>query len=138
MAKDSGENKKNGRKEKDFLVVGLGASAGGVKVLQEFFAAMPPDSGMAFVVILHLAPDHESSLPQILQAQTTMPVVQVNEKHKVEPNRVYVISPNQQLEMVDGVIRPADVERPHGNRVAIDTFFVRSPRRMNAALSASC
>ena len=128
MAKDTGENKKNGsrksdKKKKDFLVVGLGASAGGVKALQEFFAAMPSNSGMAFVVILHLAPDHESSLPQILQAQTAMPVTQVNETYKVEPNRVYVISPNHQLEMVDGIIRPAEVKRPHGSRIAIDTFF---------------
>ncbi len=123
MAKDTVKKSEKQKPHGDFIVVGIGASAGGVKALQNFFAAMPADSGMAFVVILHLAPNHESSLPQILQTQTTMPVVQVNETHKVEPNHVYVISPNHQLEMVDGVIRPADVERPHGNRVAIDTFF---------------
>lgn len=109
--------------KKDFLVVGLGASAGGVKALQEFFATMPPNSGMAFAVVLHLSPEHESNLAQILQAHTVMPVIQVNETHKVEPNHVYVIPPNRQLELVDGVVRCTEsVEQP-GARVAIDVFF---------------
>ncbi len=119
---------KTGSKEtlptkKDFLVVGLGASAGGVKALQEFFASIPPNSGMAFVVILHLSPQHESSLPQILQAQTMMPVVQVKETYKVEPNNVYVIPPNSQLKMLDGNIYCAPPEAKTGARVAIDVFF---------------
>lgn len=116
-------NQKNTPHKKDFLVVGLGASAGGVKALQEFFATMPPNSGMAFVVILHLSPEHESSLPQILQAQTQMKVTQVTKTVKVEPNNVYVIPPNVQLEMMDGMIRPQTAERPLGHRVAIDVFF---------------
>ena len=72
---------KNGNQqddEKNFLVVGLGASAGGVKALQEFFATMPPASGMAFVVVLHLSPDHKSSLPEIIGAGTAMPVTTVS------------------------------------------------------------
>ncbi len=111
------------KSKKDFLVVGLGASAGGVKALQEFFASMPPNSGMAFVAILHLSPEHESKLPEILQAHTSMKVMQVTQTVKVEPNNVYVIPPNKQLEMVDGVIRPAVAERPAGHRIAIDVFF---------------
>lgn len=125
-SKDSPKTKASGERpksKKDFLVVGLGASAGGVKALQEFFATMPPDSGMAFVVILHLSPEHESSLPHILQAQTKMKVTQVTKTIKVEPNNVYVIPPNQQLEMVDGIIRPKTAERPTGHRIAIDVFF---------------
>lgn len=109
--------------KKDFLVVGLGASAGGVKALQEFFSTMPPNSGMAFVVILHLSPEHESSLAQILQSKTAMPVIQVNETHKVEPDHVYVIPPNRQLELVDGVVRCTDLVEHKGARVAIDVFF---------------
>lgn len=109
--------------EKDFFVVGLGASAGGVKAMQEFFAAMPANSGMAFVVILHLSPDHESNLAQILQAQTTMPVVQVNKVYEVVPNHVYVIPPNRDLKMVDGIVRPAKQELKQGTRAAIDIFF---------------
>ena len=119
------KSSKNSPVRKNFLCVGVGASAGGVKALQEFFSMMPSNSGMAFVVILHLAPKYESSLAEILQAQTMMPVVKVSETHKVEPNHIYVIQPDQQLEMVDGVVRPvAEAERePHGNRAAIDLFF---------------
>jgi two-component system CheB/CheR fusion protein len=60
-----------------FPIIGLGASAGGLQALHQFFDAMPPDSGMAFVVILHLSPDHESHAAHILQQSTAMPVQQV-------------------------------------------------------------
>ena len=112
----------NGSK-KDLLVVGLGASAGGVKALQEFFATMPPNSGMAFVVILHLSPEHESNLAEIIQSQTAMPVIKVTETHKVEPNHIYVIPPNKNLEMVDGVVRCTELKGERGERVAINVFF---------------
>lgn len=91
--------------------------------MQEFFETMPPNSGMAFVVILHLSPKHESNLAEIIQARTAMSVIQVNETHKVEPNHVYVIPPNKQLEMVDGVVRCKSVTNTQGTRVAIDVFF---------------
>src|SRR5690348_14831614 len=81
----------------DMLVVGIGASAGGIKALKSFFSAMPPDSGLAFVVILHLSKDHESHLAEILQGETTMKVTQVQETLVVEPNRVYVIPPGKHL-----------------------------------------
>ncbi len=107
----------------DFLVVGIGASAGGIKALKEFFAAMPSDSGMAFVVILHLSDEHESSLAQILQALTTMVVAQVTQTVKVEPNHVYVIPPAKGLAMVDGHLELTELERIKGKRVPIDLFF---------------
>ncbi len=107
----------------DFLVVGIGASAGGIKALKEFFTAMPSDSGMAFVVILHLSDEHESSLAQILQSHTTMAVTQVTETVKVVPNHVYVIPPAKGLAMVDGHIQLTDQTRPKGKRVPIDMFF---------------
>ena len=75
----------------DFSVVGIGASAGGIGALKQFFEHMPSDSGMAFVVILHLSEQHESNLAEILQKTTAMPVAQVNETIKVEANQVYVI-----------------------------------------------
>ncbi|MBA4110584.1 MAG: hypothetical protein C0487_13435 [Leptothrix sp. (in: Bacteria)] len=74
-------------------IVGLGGSAGSITALQSFFQAMPPDSGMVFVVILHLSPDHESRLAELLQRATSMPVIQVSGTQKVEPNCVYVIPP---------------------------------------------
>ncbi|HEX8249763.1 MAG TPA: PAS domain S-box protein, partial [Pyrinomonadaceae bacterium] len=109
--------------KKSFLVVGLGASAGGVKALQEFFSTMPPNSGMAFAVVLHLSPGHESNLAPILQNHTAMPVIQVNETHRVEPNHIYVIPPNRQLELTDGVVRCTESVEQRGARIAIDVFF---------------
>jgi len=106
-----------------FITVGLGASAGGISALKQFFAAMPADSGMAFVVILHLSPRHESNLPAILQSETKMPVTQITEAVKVEPNHVYVIPPNRNLAMTDGLIKLTQSERRSGPRVAIDMFF---------------
>ena len=65
-------------------MVGLGGSAGSIQALQTFFRAMPPDSGLVFVVILHLSSEHESTLAQVIQTATAMPVVQVNGTEKVE------------------------------------------------------
>jgi two-component system CheB/CheR fusion protein len=109
--------------EKPFLVVGIGASAGGVTALKNFFAAMPSDSGMAFVVILHLSQDHKSSLSEIIQRETGMPVHQVTAAVTVEPNTVYVIPPAKHLELTDGIIKPKDPIREKGVRVPIDRFF---------------
>lgn len=109
--------------QKDFLPVGIGASAGGIKPLKEFFAAMPDDSGMAFVVILHLSPEHESQLPAVLQTNTKMPVIQVQETVKIEPDHVYVIPPTKHLAMMDGEIRLIEPETIRGKRVPIDLFF---------------
>ncbi|MBC7798225.1 MAG: hypothetical protein H7Z37_15240, partial [Pyrinomonadaceae bacterium] len=115
-------NEKTGGKN-DIIVVGIGASAGGIKALKELFAKMPSDSGMAFVVILHLSQTHESNLAAILQTQTEMPVEQVSETLKVERNHVYVIPPGKHLEMIDGVISLREPERIKGRRVPIDIFF---------------
>src|SRR6187397_1825984 len=89
----------------DFTVVGIGASAGGLKGLLQFFELMPPESGMSFVIILHLSPKHESNLDNLLQAVTAMPVMQVNESVEIERNHVYVISPAKHLSMVDGMLQ---------------------------------
>jgi two-component system CheB/CheR fusion protein len=106
-----------------FTVVGIGASAGGLKPLQTFFDHMPSDSGMAFVVVMHLAPDYESNLAQILQHHTGMPVNQVIEPVTVQPNQVYVIPPNHHLTVQEGKIFPIEPQQPPGLRVAIDLFF---------------
>ena len=104
-------------------VVGLGGSAGGLAALQEFFAAMPPESGMAFVVILHLSPEHESILAELLQRSTTMPVTQVQSSVQVEPNHVYVIPPGKHLSLADGDLSLTDLSRRSGKHVAVDLFF---------------
>jgi two-component system CheB/CheR fusion protein len=104
-------------------MVGLGGSAGSIPALETFFASMPPDSGMVFVVVLHLSPHHESALAEMLQRRTKMRVVQAEHGHKVEPNHVYVIPPAKHLTAVDGQLRLADLEHEAGRRVAVDLFF---------------
>ncbi|MEP7248495.1 MAG: PAS domain S-box protein [Spartobacteria bacterium] len=104
-------------------VLGLGASAGGVAALREFFEGMSSDSGLAFVVVMHLSPEHESSLAEVLQPNTAMPVIQVQDEVKVEPNHVYVIPPNKHLTMADSTLRLSERQQAPGRRVTIDLFF---------------
>jgi two-component system, chemotaxis family, CheB/CheR fusion protein len=106
-----------------FLVVGMGASAGGIDALLRFFEVLPNDSGMAFVIVLHLSPEHESSLPQLLQSRTGMPVTQVTKTMLVEPNHIYVIAPSKDLLMTGDCLQAVSSARPHGRRTAIDVFF---------------
>lgn len=106
-------------------VVALGASAGGIEALQEFLSAIPDDLGLAFVVIVHLAPDRESDLPEILARSTGMPVEQVghHETAELSPNRLYVIAPDCKLEVTDTSIEASRFDEPRGQRAAIDLFF---------------
>ncbi len=104
-------------------MVGLGASAGGVAVLQQFFADMPAESGLAFVVVMHLSPDYESNLAIILQQKTTMPVEQVARSVQVKANHVYVIPPNHQLTFEDSTLHLVPPQQAQGRRVTIDLFF---------------
>ncbi|WP_058545205.1 MULTISPECIES: CheR family methyltransferase [Pseudomonas] len=106
-----------------FPVVGIGASAGGLQAVRSFFEHTPQDSGMAFVVILHLSPDHESVADKIIQQSTRMPVLQVNATTSIEKNRVYVISPAQHLTMNDGYLSVSPSVRQGGSHIAIDLFF---------------
>lgn len=104
-------------------VVGLGASAGGLSALQIFFQHTPVDTGLAFVVILHLSPEYESRLAAILQQVTAMPVRQVDQPVRIATNHVYVISPAKHLTMRDGQLSLSDPVQSPGQRVAIDLFF---------------
>lgn len=104
-------------------VVGIGASAGGLVPLQAFFDALPTGSGMAFVVVTHMAPDHESRLPEILQTHTEMPVHQVQALVAVEPNHVYVIPPGRHIVLTDTHLDAQEFDEPRGQRTPIDTFF---------------
>jgi two-component system CheB/CheR fusion protein len=107
-----------------FPVVGIGASAGGVQALNTFFQHMPSGSGMAFVVILHLSPTHESHVDEILQNVTSMPVLQVNEPTPIRPDHIYVIPPNRDLQMADGYLKVTEPAKPRpGRQAVIDLFF---------------
>jgi two-component system CheB/CheR fusion protein len=105
------------------IVVGMGASAGGVKALQAFFEALPEEPGAAFVVVLHLDPDRPSEMASILGLHTKMPVVQVGAPQRMEINHVYVIPPNRQLRISDHEIGAAEFAEPRGHRAPIDLFF---------------
>ena len=107
----------------DFLVVGIGASAGGVQALKEFFEHVPAGSGIAYVVILHLSPNHDSQLAQILQTVTPMPVIRVTEKVAIAPDTVYVIPPNQHLTMQDGHVDVSPNMVIEDRRAPVDIFF---------------
>ena len=107
----------------DFLIVGIGASAGGIQAIRRFFEHVPPDSGMAFVVVLHLSPEHESRLAEVLQLSAAIPVNQVQGRIHVEPNHVYVIPPQQSLTMDDGYLALSEVTRFEERRAPVDIFF---------------
>ncbi|MFP3566526.1 CheR family methyltransferase [Paraburkholderia sp. SIMBA_030] len=107
----------------DFPVVGMGASAGGIQALLRFFEQMPQDAGMAFVVVLHLSPRHESRADDVIQRVTAMPVSEVREPTRIEKNHIYLISPSNDLSMSDGYLRVTHAERDAGRPVAIDRFF---------------
>jgi two-component system, chemotaxis family, CheB/CheR fusion protein len=104
-------------------LVGLGGSAGGIQALQAFFHAMPADPGMAFVVILHLSPEHESVLSEVLQRSTEMKVVQADEGMQVLPNHVYVIPPAKRLTLSNGRLHLTELPREPGRRLTVDWFF---------------
>lgn len=105
------------------LVVGIGASAGGLEALEELLRAMPADSGHAFVIVQHLDPTHHSLLTEILQRATLMPVAEATDKVEVQPNHVYVIPPNRDMLILQGHLRLHPPQEPHGLRMPIDLFL---------------
>ena len=106
-----------------FTIVGIGASAGGLEALEQFFSALPANSGMAFVVIQHLDPNRLSMLPDLLQRSTTMPVRQAGNRMRVKPDCVYVIPPNKDLSILNGTLYLLVPGAPHGLRLPIDAFL---------------
>ena len=108
-----------------FPIVGIGASAGGLEVLELFLKNVPVDSGMAFVIVQHLDPTHKGILAELLQRVTPMKVSQIKDRTRVQPDRVYVIPPNKDLSILHGVLHLLDPVAPRGLRLPID-FFLRS------------
>src|SRR5688500_17692195 len=105
------------------FVVGLGASAGGIEALKTFFTHVPADTGAAYIVILHLSPDHESHLAEVLQTTARMRVVQVQQRVPIEPDHVYVVSPNSFLSIDREAIAVSGVTRIEERRAPVDLFF---------------
>ena len=107
----------------NFLVVGIGASAGGVQALRDFFSHVPARTGMAYVVILHLSPDYDSQLAEILQTTALLPVTKVERRVRVEPDHVYVIPPNKSLKIKDGHIDLSNITSSEVRHAPVDIFF---------------
>ena len=106
-----------------FPIVGIGASAGGLEAFEQFFRRVPPDCGMAFVLVPHLDPSHASILTEILQRATTLPVVEAQDQMTVAPNSVYVIPPNRDMAIFHGILQLSVPEQPRGQRMPIDAFL---------------
>ena len=104
-------------------IVGIGASAGGIEALKTLFGSMPPSTGMAFVVVLHLAPDHDSLLADILRGVTKMPVVQATDGMEVKPNRIYVIAPGTGLTVARNRLAVHSQAEPKRHPFVVDLLF---------------
>jgi two-component system CheB/CheR fusion protein len=106
-----------------FPVVGIGASAGGFDALKKFFQAMPEDSGIAFVIIQHLDPNHESIMVDLISRYTSLKVLQAQDGMKIEADHIYIIPPNSDMGMMNGNIQLMNPLEPHGLRLPINFFF---------------
>ncbi len=113
----------NSTPDHSFYVVGIGASAGGLDALERFFENMPENSGMAFIIISHLDPNHVSIMPELIQKSTKMKLFQAEDGMVVKPNHVYVTPPNRDLALFHRTIQLIEPVEPHGFRLPIDFFF---------------
>lgn len=104
-------------------VIALGGSAGSIPAMREFFENTPATSGFAYVVVLHLAPDHESTMPALLQRHTAMPVRAARDAEELTLNTVFVIPPGKHLTVSDSHLQLTDLQPERGKRVAVDLLF---------------
>jgi len=106
-----------------FPIVALGASAGGLEPLKDFFAHVPPDSGMAFVVLTHQHAGHLSLMAELLGRETTMPVIEVSKPTSIEPNHVYTSKPGCHLGILHGELHSVQPDPQASLRLPVDYFF---------------
>src|SRR4030042_1080607 len=118
------ENENKGSLERiTFPIVGIGASAGGLEALEQFFRSMPSDCGMTFVIVQHLDPNHKSILGEILSRYTQMSVTEVGDYKDLEPNHIYIAPPNYYTRIVDSTFRLTRPDSSQGLHWYIDSFF---------------
>ncbi|GAC1462236.1 MAG: hypothetical protein PVSMB2_25980 [Ktedonobacteraceae bacterium] len=106
-----------------FPIVGIGASAGGLEAFRAVLHALPDDTGMAYVFVQHLAPTHETHLPELLARETQMPVHEAREGMDIRANHVYVIAPNTDMTLSKGVLRLQPRTESRGQHLSVDTFL---------------
>ncbi len=109
--------------QKGFYIVGMGASAGGLEAFEKFFQNMPPDSGMAFVLVPHLDPTHASMMPDLMTKFSSIKVLSIDDGMVVQPNVAYVVPPNKDLAILNGTLQLMDFTNARGKRLPIDYFF---------------
>lgn len=107
----------------DIRVVGIGASAGGLEALQEFFKNVPIDSGMAYVVVQHLSPDYKSLMNELLARYTEMPIKIIIDGIKIQPNTIFLIPPRKNLKIFKNQLFLSEIDSAKGLNLPIDTFF---------------
>ena len=109
----------------NFPIVGIGASAGGLAAFEAFFSSLPADMnpGMAFVVVQHLAPDHDSILTELIQRTTHMKVFEVQDGMTVHINCAYIIPPNRDMAFLNGTLQLLEPSAPRGHRLPVDFLF---------------
>lgn len=123
-----------------FPVVGIGASAGGLEAFAQLLSAVPENTGIAFVLVQHLDPQHESLLTELLTPASKIPIQTVHDGLRIQPDHVYVIPPNASMELQDGALRL--VTREPGLHLPIDIFFrslarVQGSRAIGVVLSGN-
>lgn len=118
--------------EQPVPVVGIGSSAGGLEALREMFAVAEVPTGLAFVVVQHLAPDHESMLAELVGRHTQLSVQQCEGGEAIEADTVFVIPPGKSLSIEHGRLALKDFEEPRGLRRPIDDFFISLANDQNA------
>ena len=127
LARSMGERastaKSRASEDRSFPIVGIGASAGGLEAIDGLLRNLPDTTGLAFIVIQHLDPTHKGMMVELLQRATPMKVVQIRDRQRVEPNRVYVIPPNKDISILRGVLHLLEPAAPRGLRLPIDFFF---------------
>lgn len=104
-------------------MIGVGASAGGLQSFQKLLRNIPADSGMAYVLVQHLAPAHESLLPEILARETKIPVHEITDDINIAPNHIYIIPENKMLTVYDGKLKLDPREKGNKLNLVIDLFF---------------
>lgn len=109
--------------EEKFSIVGVGASAGGLEALEQFFGTVSGSCSMAFIIIMHLDPTHKDIMPELLQRITNMEVIIASDNLMVKPNRVYIIPPNKSMSILKGTLHLFEPLEIRGLRLPIDFFF---------------
>jgi len=122
LAKKSKTDKKSD-KDRDFLIVGIGASAGGLETLNAFFSIMPIDCNMAFVAIQHLSPNHRSIMASLVDRHTQMTVMQIEDGTMLEPNHIYLNPPGKNVAIFNQRLHLLDMVETVTINMPIDFFF---------------